>query len=138
MENRIFPAMLANKCAMFNFQDCRFHVRKRKETSGRVVSVFCSCPVAVRKPWACVWASSHPLFPLFISSTSFRFTLISSSALLSQRQHRREEMGFDGPLVRCSGGVEAVYEQQFHSRGKFWRCRRGTSTTEPAFHHKYI
>ena len=38
MENRIFPAMLSNKCGMFNFEDCRFHVRKRKETSGRVVA----------------------------------------------------------------------------------------------------
>ena len=37
LENRIFPAMLGNKCGMFNFNDCRFHVKRRKETSGRVV-----------------------------------------------------------------------------------------------------
>ena len=109
MENRIFPAMLANKCAMFNFQDCRFHVRKRKETSGRVVSVSCSGPDAVNKP-GCVGAAAR-VQPLSHSPIPFEhlFALMSSSALWLQRQHSREGLPIYGPLVRCAGGVEAIH-----------------------------
>jgi hypothetical protein len=59
MENRIFPAMLANKCAMFNFQDCRFHVRRRKESSGRVVSLLLPLHLFYRL-YSSLYKSLHP------------------------------------------------------------------------------
>mmetsp|Transcript_29004 Transcript_29004/g.93423 ORF Transcript_29004/g.93423 Transcript_29004/m.93423 type:complete len:424 (+) Transcript_29004:1258-2529(+) len=37
LEARLFPAVLEDVSPQFNFQDCRFHVKRRKETSGRVV-----------------------------------------------------------------------------------------------------
>ena len=37
-ESRMLPALLGNNCKSFSFQDCRFHVRRRKESSGRVVA----------------------------------------------------------------------------------------------------
>jgi len=37
-ESRLFPMQLENLCKQFCFTDCRFHVKKKKESSGRVVA----------------------------------------------------------------------------------------------------
>eukprot|EP00802_Teleaulax_amphioxeia_P006230 Tamp_06234.p1 GENE.Tamp_06234~~Tamp_06234.p1 ORF type:complete len:549 (+),score=86.53 Tamp_06234:857-2503(+) len=61
-DSRMFPAQMEHVCNKFNFLDCRFHVKRKKESTGRVVAwrQFTNCSYTLESSFGGADAQHEP------------------------------------------------------------------------------